>query len=120
MPEVLQQIIDQVPAPWAILRLSPKALLVDAWYDPYLGVIILVRVVEGTLKKGQKIRFMDTKAAYDIDRIGVFRPERVEGTILKTGELGYITAGIKNVSDCSIGDTITDERKPADEPLGGL
>ena len=62
-----------------------QALLVDAWYDPYLGVIILVRVVEGTLKKGQKIRFMDTKAAYEIDRIGVFRPERVEGTIPKNG-----------------------------------
>ena len=110
----------QVPAPLGDPAAITKALLVDAWYDPYLGVIILVRVVEGALKKGQKIRFMDTKAAYEIDRIGVFRPERVEGTILKTGELGYITAGIKNVSDCSIGDTITDERKPAEAPLAGF
>ncbi len=120
VPEVLQQIIDLVPAPGGNPEAITQALLVDAWYDAYLGVIILVRVVEGTLKKGQKIRFMDSKASYDIDRIGVFRPERVEGTILKTGELGYITAGIKNVSDCSIGDTITDERKPADKPLAGF
>lgn len=120
VPAVLQQIIDQVPAPMGNPAAITQALLVDAWYDSYLGVIILVRVVEGALKKGQKIRFMNSKAAYDIDRIGVFRPERVEGKILKTGELGYITAGIKNVSDCQIGDTITDERKPADQPLAGF
>ncbi|MGB0784812.1 MAG: translation elongation factor 4 [Alphaproteobacteria bacterium] len=120
VPEVLQQIIDLVPAPGGDPEARTQALLVDAWYDAYLGVIILVRVMEGTLRKGQKIRLMDSKASYDIDRIGVFRPERVEGKILKTGELGYITAGIKNVSDCQIGDTITDERKPAHEPLAGF
>ncbi len=120
VPEVLQQIIDLVPAPAGDPAGATQALLVDAWYDAYLGVIILVRLVEGTLKKGQKIRFMDSKATYDIDRIGVFRPERVEGTILKAGELGYVTAGIKNVADCQIGDTITDERKPAAAPLAGF
>ena len=118
--EVLQQIIDLIPAPTGDLDSPTRALLVDAWYDAYLGVIILVRVVEGTLKKGQKIRFMESKATYDIDRIGVFRPERVEGLVLKAGELGYITAGIKNVGDCQIGDTITDERKPADTALAGF
>ena len=120
VPAVLQQIIDRVPAPTGDLEAPTQALLVDAWYDSYLGVIILVRVVEGCLKKGQKIRFMNSKATYDIDRLGVFRPERVEGSCLNAGELGYITAGIKNVSDCQIGDTLTDERKPAAQPLAGF
>ena len=118
--DLLERIIDQVPPPSGDPGAATQALLVDAWYDVYLGVIILVRLVEGRLRKGQKIRFMDSKACYEIDRIGVFRPERVEGNLLKAGELGYITAGIKTVSDCSIGDTITDARHPAAKPLAGF
>jgi GTP-binding protein LepA len=97
-----------------------KALLVDSWYDAYLGVVILVRVVDGTLRKGQKIRFMGTGATRDIDRVGMFTPKKVLLDELGPGEMGFITAAIKDISDTKVGDTITDERRQCAEPLPGF
>ena len=97
-----------------------KALLVDSWYDTYLGVIILVRIFSGELKKGMKIRMMSSGAAYDVDQVGVFSPKKTPIDTLGPGEIGYITTGIKQVADCNIGDTITDERKPCEHALAGF
>jgi len=97
-----------------------KALLVDSWYDAYLGVVVLVRVVDGTLKKGQRIRMMGTNAAYDVDRTGVFTPKLAPVDELGPGEIGAITASIKEVADTRVGDTITDDRKPVTEMLPGF
>ena len=118
--DVLEAIVQQMPAPKGNDESATKAMLVDAWYDTYLGVILLVRVVDGYLRKGLKMRMMSTGASYDIDRVGAFTPHRIELPELGPGELGYITAGIKTVRDCQVGDTITDERKPANEPLTGF
>ncbi len=118
--DVLEAIVQQMPAPKGNDESTTKAMLVDAWYDTYLGVILLVRVVDGYLRKGLKMRMMSTGASYDIDRVGAFTPHRIELPELGPGELGYITAGIKTVRDCQVGDTITDERKPANEPLTGF
>ncbi|HEU4839519.1 MAG TPA: GTP-binding protein, partial [Micavibrio sp.] len=101
-------------------RLPTKALLVDSWYDAYLGVVILVRVIDGYLKKGQKIRFMQTGATREIDRVGMFTPKKVALDALGPGEMGFITAAIKDISDTLVGDTITDERAPAAQPLAGF
>jgi GTP-binding protein LepA len=94
--------------------------LVDSWYDAYLGVVVLFRVVDGVLKKGQRIRMMGTGAAYDVDRVGVFTPKRVETNELGPGEIGFLTASIKEVADTRVGDTITDDKKPVAEPLPGF
>lgn len=117
---VLEQIIEKVPAPKGNAQGPLKALLMDSWYDSYLGVMILVRVVSGSLKKGQKIRFMSTKASHVIDRVGVHTPKRIELDSLEAGQLGYITASIKTVQDCNVGDTITLERDPVASPLPGF
>jgi GTP-binding protein LepA len=95
-------------------------MLVDSWYDPYLGVIILVRIKEGTLKKGTKIRMMQTGATHPVERVGVFSPKMTDTGILSAGEMGFITAGIKSVADCNVGDTITEEGRPAETPLPGF
>jgi GTP-binding protein LepA len=97
-----------------------KALLVDSWYDAYAGVIVIVRIVQGALHKDQKIRMMETGATYDAGHVGYFTPKRVDADVLLPGEVGYITAGIKQVADCRVGDTITDERSPAFQPLKGF
>nr|WP_255542442.1 translation elongation factor 4 [Azospirillum sp. INR13] len=97
-----------------------KALLVDSWYDPYLGVVILVRVVDGVLKVGQKVRFMAAGSAHDVDRVGVFTPKALLTGELRPGEMGFITAAIKDITQTKVGDTITDERKPATEALAGF
>ena len=97
-----------------------KALLVDSWYDPYLGVVILVRVIDGYLRKGQKIRFMKAKATRDIDRVGMFTPKHVLLDELGPGEMGFITASIKDISETKVGDTITDEKKPCETALPGF
>lgn len=96
-----------------------KALLIDSWYDTYLGVIILVRVYEGVLRKGQKIRFMRAGATHDVDQVGVFKPKKTPVAELGAGEVGYIVTGIKHVADTKVGDTITEERRPTPEPLAG-
>jgi len=97
-----------------------KALLVDSWYDSYLGVVILVRVIDGRLTKGQKIRFINTGATRDIDRVGIFTPKHVMLEELGPGEMGFITAGIKDISDTKVGDTITDEKIQCETPLAGF
>ncbi|MBT4906601.1 MAG: elongation factor 4, partial [Rhodospirillaceae bacterium] len=118
--EVLESIVTKMPPPEGDADSDLQALLVDSWYDPYLGVVALMRVKHGTLKKGQKIRMMSTGIAYTIDRVGVFTPARTETGALGPGEIGFITAQIKTVADCNVGDTITDDRKPAAEPLPGF
>src|SRR5262249_3124786 len=113
VPEVLEAIVTRLPPPRGDQSATLKALLVDSWYDSYLGVVVLLRVVDGTLSKGQRIRLMGTGAAYEVDRVGVFTPkmENVE-------ELG--PGGIKEVADTRVGDTITDDRKPVREALPGF
>src|SRR5271166_4654254 len=118
--EVLEAIVKRLPPPKGDAAAPLKALLVDSWYDAYLGVVVLFRVVDGVLKKGQRIRMMGTGAAYEVDRVGVFTPKRVELGELGPGEIGFLTASIKEVADTRVGDTITDDRKPVDTPLPGF
>jgi GTP-binding protein LepA len=118
---LLEAIVTRLPAPHEGSRDNPtKALLVDSWYDTYLGVMILVRVVDGILKKGQKIRFMSNGATREVDRVGMFTPKHVLLDELGPGEMGFITASIKEISETKVGDTITDDKKPCDKPLAGF
>ncbi|MBM3564167.1 MAG: elongation factor 4 [Alphaproteobacteria bacterium] len=120
IPDVLEAIVTRLPPPAGDEKASLKALLVDSWYDAYLGVVVLVRVFDGTLKKGQKIKMMATDAHYEVDKIGVFRPKMQDVASLGPGEVGFITAQIKQVADTRVGDTITDDKKPTAEPLPGF
>ena len=120
VPEVLEAIVTRLPPPKGDRDATLKALLVDSWYDVYLGVVVLVRIVDGVLKKGQRIRMMGTNAAYDVDRTGVFTPKLTPVDELGPGEIGMLTASIKEVADTRVGDTITDDRKPVDKPLPGF
>ena len=120
VPDVLEAIVTRLPAPRGDPDAPLKALLVDAWYDPYLGVVVLVRVFDGRLKVGQRIHTMQTGANYSIDRLGVFRPKATEIDSLGPGEIGFMTGSIKEVADAAVGDTITDERKPAATALPGF
>jgi GTP-binding protein LepA len=117
---VLEALVTRLPPPRGDAEAQLKALLVDAWYDQYLGVVVLVRVKDGRLRRGQKIRMMSTGAAHPIEQVGVFRPKMTAVDELGPGEVGYITAAIKTVADCNVGDTITDDRLPAAEPLPGF
>jgi GTP-binding protein LepA len=118
--EVLEALIERLPPPAGERNAPLKALLVDSWYDPYLGVVILVRVKDGAIKRGQKLRMMATGAIHEVDRVGVFTPKLTDTDELAPGEIGFIMAGIKAVADCRIGDTLTEERRPAAEPLPGF
>jgi GTP-binding protein LepA len=120
VPDVLEAIVTRLPPPKGDKTATLKALLIDSWYDAYLGVVVLFRVVDGELKKGQRIRLMGTNAAYDVDRVGTFTPKRVEVENLGPGEIGFLTASIKEVADTRVGDTITDDRKPVAAPLPGF
>jgi GTP-binding protein LepA len=120
VPEVLEAIVHRLPPPQGDAAAPLKALLVDSWYDSYLGVVVLFRVVDGVLKKGQRIRMVGTDAAYEVDRVGVFTPKRVELGELGPGEIGFLTASIKEVADTRVGDTITDEKRPVAVPLPGF
>ena len=120
IPDVLEAIVARLPPPAGDEKAPLKALLVDSWYDAYLGVVVLVRIFDGTLKKGQKIKMMATDAHYEIDKIGVFRPKMQDVAALGPGEVGFITAQIKQVADTRVGDTITDDKKPTAEPLPGF
>lgn len=110
VPDLLEEIVKKLPSPHGDPDASTRALLVDSWYDSYLGVVILVRVVDGKLACGQKIRFMATSAEYVIDKIGYFTPKMVNAEGLDTGEIGFIITGMKTIRDCKVGDTITDAR----------
>ncbi|MBX4335335.1 translation elongation factor 4 [Bartonella raoultii] len=121
VPDVLEAIVTQLPSPHTGDVKKPlKAMLVDSWYDSYLGVIVLVRVVDGTLKKGQIIRMMGTGVKYPVERVGVFTPKMVPVDELGPGEIGFITASIKEVADTRVGDTITEERRPCENALPGF
>ena len=120
VPEVLEAIVTRLPPPKGERDAPLKALLVDSWYDAYLGVIVLIRIVDGTLKAHQRIRLMGTHASYEVDRVGVFTPKMQDTEVLGPGEIGFLTASIKEVADTRVGDTITDERKQVAEPLPGF
>ena len=120
MAEVLEALVTKLPAPSGDPTAPLKAMLVDSWYDPYLGVMTLVRVRDGQLKKGMKIRMMATGAVHMIERVGVFTPKATMVDALGPGEIGFINAGVKTVSDAKVGDTITDDRKPCAEALEGF
>jgi GTP-binding protein LepA len=118
--EVLEAIVHRLPAPKGDVKAPLKALLIDSWYDAYLGVVVLVRIFDGTLHKGQRIRLMLTGGSYQIDRVGIFRPKQEMWDRLGPGEIGFFTASIRQVADTRVGDTVTDEKKPAASPLAGF
>jgi GTP-binding protein LepA len=119
--EVLEAVVERLPAPKGDPDGPLKALLVDSWYDPYLGVVILARVKDGSLSRGQKIRMMGTRTVHQVDRVGVFTPKAVPiEEPLGPGGIGFITASIKDIGDTRVGDTITDDRRPAATPLPGF
>ncbi|HEY5673316.1 MAG TPA: translation elongation factor 4 [Malonomonas sp.] len=117
--EILEAIVKRVPAPTGDASAPLKALMFDSWYDPYQGVIVLVRIFEGTVKKGEKIKLMATKGVYEVQRVGAFTPHPIELPQLSAGEVGFIIAGIKIVSDAKVGDTVTHLHKPAEKALPG-
>ncbi len=117
---VLEALVHRLPPPTGDASKPLTALLVDSWYDQYLGVVILVRVRDGRLKRGQRIRMMSTGAAHQIEQVGVFSPKMIPTDDLGPGEMGFITAAIKTVADCNVGDTITDDRNPAEKALPGF
>jgi GTP-binding protein LepA len=118
--QVLEALVTRLPPPKGERDAHLKALLIDSWYDPYLGVIALVRIKDGVLKAGMKVRMMSTGAAHQVDRVGIFTPKMETVAELGPGEVGFLTAAIKTVADCQVGDTITEERRPAPEPLPGF
>jgi GTP-binding protein LepA len=118
--DILDAIVTKIPPPKGDATAPLKAMLVDSWYDPYLGVVILVRVIDGTLKKGQQVAFMQAGTTHLVDRVGCFRPKIEQLTDLGPGEIGFITAQIKDVAQARVGDTLTDAKKPAAEPLPGF
>ena len=117
---VLEALVEKLPPPAGDEEGPLKALLVDSWYDAYLGVIALIRVYDGTIKKGTKIRMMQTGATHLVDRVGVFTPKLTEVESLGSGQLGFFTAAIKTVADTQVGDTITEDRNPTSVPLDGF
>ncbi len=119
--DVLEAIVARLPAPGAGDGAAPlKALLVDSWYDPYLGVVVLVRVHDGSLNKGMKIRMMASGAVHQVERVGVFTPKLAATDALGPGEIGFLTAAIKQVADCQVGDTLTEEKRATETPLPGF
>jgi GTP-binding protein LepA len=120
IPDVLEAIVTRLPPPKGDREAPLKALLVDSWYDVYLGVVVLVRIVDGVMKKGQRIKMMRTEAVYDVDRVGVFTPKLTVLSQLGPGEIGFLTGSIKEVADTRVGDTITEEKRPTAEALPGF
>ncbi|WP_341747361.1 MULTISPECIES: translation elongation factor 4 [unclassified Candidatus Tisiphia] len=118
--EVLEAIVNRLPCPKTNQTDILKALLVDSWYDSYLGVVILVRVIDGVLRKNMRIKMMATNSTYNVDNVGYFTPRKHISDILYPGEIGFFTASIKQVADCKVGDTITDEKRPCQESLPGF
>ncbi|MBR1914870.1 MAG: translation elongation factor 4 [Alphaproteobacteria bacterium] len=120
VPELLEAIVQKLPAPQGDANAPLKALLIDSWYDSYLGVIILVRIHDGVLKKKTNIEMMSSGATYLVDKVGIFTPKMQDVEALYPGEVGFITASIKSVGDTKVGDTITDHKNPCDKPLSGF
>lgn len=118
--DVLEAVVARLPAPKGDSNQPLKAMLVDSWYDTYLGVVILVRIMDGTLTKGAKIRMMSNGANYTVEQLGIFTPKKIPVDTLLPGEVGYIITGIKQVADCNVGDTITEEKCQTESPLPGF
>ena len=118
--DVLEAMVNRLPSPEGDETAPLKALLVDSWYDPYLGVMSLVRIYDGSVKKGMRVRFMSSGATYQVDNVGVFTPKATQVSALTAGDVGYLTASIKTVAETPVGDTITDDKRPALEPLFGF
>jgi GTP-binding protein LepA len=117
---VLEAIVHRLPPPRGDAKSPLKAMLIDSWYDPYLGVVVLVRVVDGLLKKGMRIKLMSTGAVHPVDRVGIFRPKQEMLDVLGPGEVGFFTAAIKEVADTRVGDTVTEEKRPAAQAMPGF
>jgi len=117
---VLEAIVERLPAPRGERGAPLKALLIDSWYDAYLGVVVLVRIFDGTLQKGQRVKLMASGGSYQVERVGIFRPKQEMLAELGPGEVGFFTAAIKQVADTRVGDTVTDERRPTPAPLPGF
>lgn len=117
---LLETIVHKLPAPQGNIAAPLKALLIDSWYDSYLGVIILVRLYDGTIRKKMQIRMMSNNSVYTVDKVGIFTPKMQDVDELTPGEVGFITASIKSVGDCHVGDTITDNRTPCEQALAGF
>ena len=120
IPDVLEAIVNRLPAPKGDQSAPLKAMLVDSWYDAYLGVVVLVRIIDGELKKGQRVKMMKTGGTYTIDQVGIFKPKKETVASLTPGEIGYFTASIKEVADTRVGDTVTEERRPCAAALPGF
>jgi GTP-binding protein LepA len=120
IPDVLEAIVKRLPPPKGDANAPLKAMLVDSWYDAYLGVVVLVRIIDGELKKGQRVKMMGTGGTYTIDQVGIFRPKKETVASLTPGEIGYFTASIKEVADTRVGDTVTEEKRPCAEALPGF
>ncbi|MBA8666628.1 elongation factor 4 [Holosporaceae bacterium 'Namur'] len=118
--EVLEAIVNQLPSPKGEAEKPLKALLVDSWYDAYLGVVILLRIIDGSIRKGMKVKMMSNNATYNVDSVGIFTPKKVMADALSAGEVGFITASIRQVADCKVGDTLTDDKNPCDKALPGF
>ncbi len=118
--DVLEAIVHRLPAPQGDEKAPLKALVMDSWYDAYLGVITLIRIKDGVLTPGMKIKMMSTGTTYSVDQVGIFTPKIQKVDALYPGEVGYLTANIREVADCSVGDTITEEKRPCDQPLTGF
>lgn len=118
--DVLEALVQRLPSPRGEAAAPLKALLVDSWYDPYMGVVTLVRVKDGIIRPGMKVKLMAAGMVYNVEKVGVFTPKPRDVSELSTGEIGYIIAGIKSVGDARVGDTITQENRPAAEPLPGF
>lgn len=118
--EVLEALVQRIPAPQGEIEAPLQALIIDSWFDSYLGVVSLVRIANGSLKKGDKMRVMTTAKVYEVDQVGIFTPKRTKLDILKAGEVGYVVAGIKDIQGAPVGDTLTLEKNPAENPLPGF
>jgi len=118
--EILESIVEHVPPPHGSYELPPKALIFDSWYDTYRGVVMLVRVIDGTFRIGMKIRLMNTRSSYEIEELGVFSPKSEPRPELSVGEVGFVIANIKKINDCQIGDTVTDDKRRTAQPLPGF
>src|SRR5690606_21473453 len=118
--DVLEALVTRLPAPQGDASAPLKAMLVDSWYDAYLGVVVLVRIIDGELKKGQRVKMMGTGGTYTIDQVGIFRPKKETVASLTPGEIGYFTASIKEVADTRVGDTVTEEKRPCATALPGF
>ena len=120
IPDVLEAIVKRLPPPKGDIKAPLKAMLVDSWYDAYLGVVVLVRIIDGELKKGQRVQMMGTGGTYTLEQVGIFRPKRENVPSLTPGEIGFFTASIKEVADTRVGDTVTEERRPCAAALTGF